>query len=91
MNKKSSNKRTGNAFGSSAEMDSYLESQDIGDLFAKFGSVEMPKTRKISLDIPEWLIKQLDMEAVRAGVSLQPLIKLWLIQKLDVERKKRSA
>jgi hypothetical protein len=34
---------------------------------------------------------ELDLEASRAGISRQPLIKLWLIQKLEEERKKRVA
>lgn len=72
-------------------MDDYLENEDLGSLFEKYGKLEKPKIRKVNIDLPEWLIKQLDLEAARAGVSRQPLIKLWLIQKLDEERKKRAA
>lgn len=72
-------------------MDKYLENEDLGFLFAKHGKLEKPKIRKVNIDLPEWLINQLDLEATRAGVSRQPLIKLWLIQKLDEERKKRAA
>ena len=86
--KKSSGKKT---FKSEAEMDKFLESQDLGDIFKESGRIEKPKIKKINLDLPEWLIAQLDLEASRAGVSRQPLIKLWLLQKLDEERKNRSA
>ena len=72
-------------------MDAYLEKTDLGDLFTLFGRVEQPRIKKINLDLPEWLLAQLDIEASRAGVSRQPLIKLWLIQKLEEERKKRVA
>jgi predicted DNA binding CopG/RHH family protein len=87
MSKKSSKKKE---FDSVEEMDEFLENFDLGDLFT---SAEMnnPKIRKINLDLPEWLIEHLDLEASRAGVSRQPLIKLWLIQKLEEERQKRSA
>ncbi len=78
-------------FDNSKAMDEFLESEDLGDIFAASGHIEVPKIRKINLDLPEWLITQLDLEASRAGVSRQPLIKLWLLQKLDEERKKRSA
>ncbi|MBI3535402.1 MAG: CopG family transcriptional regulator [Deltaproteobacteria bacterium] len=78
------------SFKNSGEMDDYLETEDLGIVFEKYGKLVMPKIRKINLDLPEWLIAQLDLEAKRAGVSRQPLIKLWLTQKLDYERKKRS-
>ncbi len=78
-------------FKNAREMDDFLESQDLGDIFKKSGRLEKPKIRRVNLDLPEWLINQLDLEAARAGVSRQPLIKLWLIQKLDEERKKRVA
>lgn len=77
------------SFDSSEKMDAYLEKSDLGELFSTFGKVEQPKIKKINLDLPEWLLAQLDVEASRAGVSRQPLIKLWLLQKLDEERKKR--
>jgi hypothetical protein len=88
VKKKSTGK---NVFKTAAEMDAYLESEDLGQIFEDYGKVHEPKIKKVNIDLPEWLISQLDLEAKRAGVSRQPLIKLWLIQKLDEERKKRSA
>lgn len=84
MKKKSSLQQ----FNNKQKMDEYLEQADLGDKFVKYGKLHKPKMRKINLDLPEWLLLQLDIEASRAGVSRQPLIKLWLIQKLDEERKK---
>jgi hypothetical protein len=78
-------------FKTSDEMDEYLENSDLGEAFQKFGQVHGPAVRKINLDLPEWLITQLDIEATRAGVSRQPLIKIWLVEKLEEERKKRAA
>lgn len=88
MAKKKSSKTK--KFDSSKEMDSFLVENDLGDLFSD-AQMSQPKIKKINLDLPEWLIEHLDLEAVRAGVSRQPLIKLWLVQKLEEERKKRSA
>ena len=79
------------SFTTTAAMDEFLETKDLGDVFKKQGKVHRPQVRKINLDLPEWLIAQLDIEAERAGVSRQPLIKLWLVQKLEEERGKRSA
>ncbi|MBI1861656.1 MAG: CopG family transcriptional regulator [Deltaproteobacteria bacterium] len=78
-------------FSSVEKMDAFLEKADLGDHFLSNGKVEHPKIKKINLDLPEWLLAQLDIEASRAGVSRQPLIKLWLVQKLEEERKKRVA
>ena len=85
--KKSSSK----VFKDEAAMDGYLESHDLGGVFARQGKLQIPKIRKINLDLPEWLIVELDLEASRAGVARQPLMKLWLIQKLEDERRKRVA
>ena len=86
--KKSFGKRD---FETAKEMDAFLEKADLGIQFEKYGTVEKPKVRKVNIDLPHWLIDPLDLEAARAGVSRQPLIKIWLIQKLDEERKKRTA
>jgi hypothetical protein len=72
-------------------MDAFLDKTDLSDLFEKYGHVESPKVKKINLDLPEWLISELDFEAERVGVSRQPLIKLWLAQKLNEERRHRSS
>jgi predicted DNA binding CopG/RHH family protein len=76
-------------FKTAKEMDKYLEDTDLGDFFLD-AEMTHPKIKKINLDLPEWLIEHLDLEAARAGVSRQPLIKLWLIQKLEEERHKRT-
>ena len=77
------------SFSSTTEMDAHLETTDLGELFKMFGRVGQPKIKKINLDLPDWLLAQLDLEATRAGVARQPLIKLWLVQKLEEERRKR--
>lgn len=83
-------KSSGAKFKTSKSMDAYLDKTDLSDLFEKYGHVESPKVKKINLDLPEWLISELDFEAERVGVSRQPLIKLWLAQKLEDERRRRG-
>jgi predicted DNA binding CopG/RHH family protein len=91
ISKKSKVKGAMKTFKSTKSMDQHLDRSDLGELFVTSGVVKEPKIRKVNLDLPEWLLNELDKEAARAGVSRQPLIKIWLIQKLEEERRKRSA
>ena len=61
-------------FNSEKKMDDRLDQTDLGEEFTQPGKLHKPKTRKINLDLPEWLLPQLDIEAARAGVSRQPLL-----------------
>lgn len=38
---------------------------------------------KIDLDLPKWMINDLDKEAQRLGINRQSLIKVWIAQHLD--------
>lgn len=39
-------------------------------------------TKKPTMDFPVWLLKRIDREAKRIGVSSQALIKVWCVEKL---------
>jgi hypothetical protein len=39
--------------------------------------------RRINVDFPIWMIKGLDREARRLGVTRQSVIKMWLAERLD--------
>ena len=41
--------------------------------------------RRVNVDFPEWMIRSLDKEAKRLGVSSQSIIKIWLAEKLEKE------
>jgi histone acetyltransferase (RNA polymerase elongator complex component) len=43
--------------------------------------------KRVSLDIPQWAIVDLDKEAKRRGLARQALIKHWIIDKLDELKK----
>lgn len=47
------------------------------------------KARKININMPEWLIDELDREAKHLAVNRQAIINTWLAEKL--EEKRRSA
>lgn len=44
--------------------------------------VVRPRTRKLKVEVPENLLKTLDREAARLGVSREELIRFWIGQHL---------
>jgi len=40
------------------------------------------ETRRVSVDFPEWMIKMLDQQALKLGVTRQSIIKFWISEKL---------
>lgn len=40
------------------------------------------ETRRISVDFPEWMIRLLDQQASKLGVTRQSIIKFWISEKL---------
>lgn len=47
-------------------------------------------TRRVGVDFPDWMIKSLDQEANRIGITRQALIKTWISQKLDQMNQKEA-
>jgi predicted DNA binding CopG/RHH family protein len=80
--KKKSTKKT---FETTGEMDDYLETHDLSEHFSVNGKLVRPKIKKINLDLPEPTINEIDRIAVQIGVSRQPLLKLWIHERLKQE------
>ncbi len=40
--------------------------------------------KRVNVDFPVWMIKSLDREASRLGVTRQSIIKFWLAEKLEI-------
>ncbi|MDB9515767.1 CopG family antitoxin [Roseofilum reptotaenium CS-1145] len=38
---------------------------------------------RVNVDFPEWMIKGLDLEARRLGITRQSLIKVWIAERLE--------
>jgi len=55
----------------------------IKDLDIKNGKRILQEQRRVNVDIPEWMIKSLDKEAGRLGVTRQSIIKIWLAERLE--------
>lgn len=47
--------------------------------------------RRISVDMPEGMLFELDTIAVRMGVPRQAVIKIWLFERLQVEMEREQA
>jgi hypothetical protein len=39
--------------------------------------------RRVNVDVPAWMIGSLDREARRLGVNRQPIIKVWIAERLE--------
>ena len=64
--------------------------EDITEYFdwekAKFHHI----SKRINLDIPENILSQIDQEAKRIGIARTALMKVWLSERIDLERKSHS-
>ncbi len=69
-------------------MDEYLETADLSEMFRKKGVVKGPNIRKINLDLPDSVVHQIDEIALKIGISRQPLIKMWIHERLKAEGSK---
>ncbi len=39
--------------------------------------------KRVNVDFPTWMIRELDLEARRVGVTRQSIIKMWLAERLE--------
>jgi hypothetical protein len=53
---------------------------DALDLSQAKRSAREPK--RVNVDFPEWMVRSLDREASRTGVTRQSIIKIWLAERL---------
>lgn len=67
-----------------AEFDEMFDNgEDIDHLidWSKAEPVNAP--RRVNVDFPLWMVKRLDAQARRRGVTRQALIKMWLADRLE--------
>ena len=57
----------------------------------KLNEFEKSSTKKINVDFPEHIIKLLDHEAGKIGVTRQSIIKVWIAERLKEEQKQQLA
>jgi hypothetical protein len=73
---------------SAEELDEKFErGEDVSDYVD-----EESATKRFHMEMPVWMMKELEFEARRQGINRQALIKTWLTNKLDeLRREKRHA
>ena len=49
----------------------------------KAGKLVKPRIQRVNVDFPDWMVRALDQEAARIGVTRQSVIKMWLAEKLE--------
>ena len=80
---------------SSEELDRRFDAgEDITD-FMDLSTLRRPNqervARRISMDVPEEMVRGLDKAAERMGVNRQAVIKIWLTERLDQEAEREMA
>jgi hypothetical protein len=74
-----------------------MKAEQIDDVFDSgadlLAHLDLPTARRLNLqqkrvnvDLPIWMIENLDREADRLGVTRQSIIKVWLAERLKIER-----
>ena len=60
------------------------EGEDItGMLDLEKAQKSAQKQKRVNVDLPTWMIRLLDKEAKRLGVTRQSIIKFWLAERLE--------
>jgi hypothetical protein len=74
------------------EFDERFDRGDDISAFVDKSTIMRPgiETRRVNVDFPEWIIRNLDVESKMIGVSRQSLIKVWVSERLQQERKARA-
>lgn len=57
----------------------------VGDLDLSTARRVNQEAKRINVDFPSWVVESLDREAARIGVTRQSIIKVWLVERLQVE------
>ena len=71
------------------EFDRLFESGKSVTKHLDLGRASRPgrETRRVNVDLPLWIVESLDREARRLGTTRQSVIKFWIAQRLDEERR----
>jgi hypothetical protein len=61
--------------------------EDVLEFFdTEKATVEDPKTQRVNVDFPEWMVRRLDDVATRLGIPRQSLIKLYISEAISPRR-----
>lgn len=74
-----------NSISRADDFDTYFDEGGDISTYIIPSSIKRPglEQKRVNVDFPSWVIKSLDLEASRVGVSRQSLIKMWITQRLE--------
>lgn len=74
------------------EFDERFDQGEDISTFVDASTIRRPglNARRVNVDFPEWMIQNLDRESKLIGVSRQALIKLWIAERIQAERRARA-
>jgi hypothetical protein len=60
------------------------DGEDVSD-YLDWSSVRRPglESKRVNVDFPAWMVRRLDQQAQKRGVTRQALIKMWLADRLE--------
>lgn len=59
------------------------DGEDIDHLIDWSSAERVNTPKRVNVDMPSWMVKRLDAQANRRGVTRQALIKMWLADRLE--------
>jgi len=74
-------------FDNGEDISEYLDFSNA----VRLNEFEKTSTKKVNVDFPEHIIKLLDYEAQKIGVTRQSIIKVWIAERLKEEQKQQLA
>jgi len=70
----------------SEELDQRFDAAEDITAYLELQKAERPglQQRRVSVDFPAWMVRELDREAQRLGVTRQSIIKFWISERLNL-------
>jgi len=61
---------------------------DSGEDMSEYFDFDNPRLmsytpKRVNVDLPEWMVEDIDSAAKRIGVTRQSILKMWIAEKLD--------
>jgi len=74
------------------ELDEIFDRGEDITPYLDLSTAERPghQQEQINIDFPEWMINSLDFQAHKMGIARQAVIKLWIADRIKVEKISRS-
>lgn len=74
------------------EFDQRFERGEDVSAFLDWSKARRPglKPRRVNVDLPEWMISELDKQAALIGVTRQSIMKVWLSERIKEDADERA-